>query len=442
MNIELQQKEEQLASLKLDIAPEDYQEKVTQKLKEYQRKASMPGFRPGKVPFSLTRKMYGPAVKAEIINNLIDESVNNYIRENNLNILGQPIPGADEVQAQDWQQDEAMTFTFDLGLAPEFEVNLENLKDINYYQLEITDEVAEKYLEDARTREANWKETGQSVKGDMIKGRIIDPEPELEVEIETARFDEDEVLIKPFIGVSKGDEITIEASEKLTAERVAEMLLLKDEEVQPYLNGFKILVDSVMHKEPATLDEDFFDKMYPGESITNKEDLIARIKKDASQSLQRESDQQFFNDTIGALIEQTNISLPDSFLKRWLIEVNQEKMTPEFVEENYADYARSMRWQMIENRLIRDNNIGVETDEVKNVFRSYFQRPGSTEPDEETLQRIDSVVESFMKNEEEVRRISDQIFNTKLVSLFKEKVKPIEKPLTQEEFAKLREEKK
>ncbi|MDY0342375.1 MAG: trigger factor [Lentimicrobium sp.] len=442
MNIELHQKEEQLASLKLDIAPEDYQDKVTQKLKEYQRKASMPGFRPGKVPFSLTRKMYGPAVKAEIINQLIDESVNNYIRENNLNIMGQPIPGADKTEAQDWQQDEPMTFTFDLGLAPEFEVNPENLKDINYYKLEITDEVAEKYLEDARTREANWKETERSVEGDMIKGTVIDPEPQMEVEIETAKFAEDQDLIKPFIGVTKGDEISIEASEKLTPEKIAEMLLIKDEEAQAYTNGFRMVVDSVLHKDPANLDEDFFDKLYPGEKITTQEEILKRIKQDASQSLQHESDQQFFNDTIGGLIEQTNITLPDSFLKRWLVEVNQEKMSPEFVEENYADYARSMRWQLIESRLIRDNNIDVDPEEVKDVFRNYFRRPGSTDPDEETLQRIDSVVESFMKNEDEVRRISDQIYNKKLVSLFKEKVKTTEKPITQEAFVQLREEKK
>lgn len=441
MNIELQQKEEQLASLKLDIAPEDYQEKVTQKLKEYQRKASMPGFRPGKVPFSLTRKMYGAAVKADVINHLIDESVNNYIRENKLNILGQPLPAAGETEPQNWQEDEAMSFNFELGLAPEFEVNPETLKDINYYKLSITDDVAEKYLEDARVREANWKETERSVEGDMIKGRVIEPEPELEVEIETTKLADDQELLKPFIGVAKGDEIAIEASENLTAEKVAELLLLKDDEATPYLNGFKIVVDTVLHKEPANLDEDFFDKMYPGEKVATKEELIERIKKDASQSLQHESDQQFFNDAITALIEQTNITLPDSFLKRWLLEVNQEKMTPEIVEENYDGYARSMRWQLIESRLIRDNNIDVDPEEVKDVFRNYFRRPGSTEPDEETQLRIDSVVDSFMKNEEEVRRINDQIFNKKLVSLFKDKVKYDEKSVTQEEFAKLRENK-
>lgn len=203
-----------------------------------------------------------------------------------------------------------------------------------------------------------------------------------------------------------------------------------------------MVVDSVLHKDPANLDEDFFDKLYPGEKITTQEEILKRIKQDASQSLQHESDQQFFNDTIGGLIEQTNITLPDSFLKRWLVEVNQEKMSPEFVEENYADYARSMRWQLIESRLIRDNNIDVDPEEVKDVFRNYFRRPGSTDPDEETLQRIDSVVESFMKNEDEVRRISDQIYNKKLVSLFKEKVKTTEKPITQEAFVQLREEKK
>ncbi|GAB1405786.1 trigger factor [Lentimicrobium sp.] len=439
MNIELQQKEEQLVSLILDIAPEDYQEKVTHKLKEYQRKAAMPGFRPGKVPLSLTRKMYGQGVKAEVINQLIDESVNKYIHENKLDILGQPLPSRDETDAQNWLEDEPMKFAFDIALAPEFEVNLENLKDINYYRLAISEDTAQKYLEDARIREANWKEAARSVAGDMIKGKIVEPEPQMDVEIDTGQFAGEQVLIQPFMDVAKGDEVVIEASEKLTAEKAAEMLRLKEEEAAAYTNGFKIIVDSVLHKEPAELNEDFYDKLYPGEQITTTEDIIKRIQEDAGKSLQHESDQQFFNDTIGALIEQTNITLPDTFLKRWLLEINQEKMTPEIVEEHYDEYARSMRWQLIENRLIRDNDIWVTADEVKDVFRSYFQRPGSTEPDEETMKRIDAVVESFMKNEEEVRRINDQIFNKKLVDLFKEKVKPTEKPTTQEEFAKLRE---
>jgi trigger factor len=171
--------------------------------------------------------------------------------------------------------------------------------------------------------------------------------------------------------------------------------------------------------------------------IADEAALIEQIKKDAAGSFVGESDKKFFNDAVKTLIDKSNIELPDEFLKRWLLDINQEKFTAEEIEKNYDDYARSMRWQLIENRLIKAFGIEVSQEEIKNVFRGYFQRPGSSEMDEDMKMRIDSIVDSFMKNKEDVRRINDQLFEQKMLGVLKEKMISEDKPVTYEEFVKI-----
>lgn len=350
MNIEFLKTGDLTATLKIDLTTSDYEENVNKVLRDYQKRAQMPGFRPGKVPFGLTKKMYGQAATADEINKILSNALDGYIRDNNLQVLGNPLANTEKTQQVDFANAGDMSFYFDLALSPSFELDITPGLNVSYYNIEASDKVASDYLTDLRSRHG---------------------------------------------------EVTEEET------------------------------------KPAELNEEFFDKIFPGEEIKTEEEGIERIKKELNQSFVGESERKFFNDAIEAIIAKANIPLPDDFVKRWLVETNPDKLTAEDVERDYEGYSRSLRWQLIENRIIVENNITISEEEVKDVFRGYFRRPGLEELDDETKARIDSIADSFMKNREEVGRIRTQLLERKLIDLMKEKLQPKAENLSYEEFVKL-----
>lgn len=445
MNIELQHTGDLTATVKIDLSPADYEEKVMKVLKDYQRKAQMPGFRPGKVPFGLTKKMYGQAVTADEINKLLSESLEGFIKEQALDILGNAIPNVEKTPEIDWNVPGDLSFYFDLGLSPKFELNLENANP-DYYKIEVSDEIAKKYLEDIRRRNGELTDVEVLEKGDLIKGDFVELDADGNIKEEgisihgtvNPELFRDEALMASFIGMKVGDVVKFNPMKASgNATDVAAMLGITKEHAEVLDSEFSFTVTAVNRMVPAEVNAELYEKVYPGVEINSEEELIEQIKKDAAQSFIGESDKKFFNDAVKKIMEQSDVQLPDEFLKRWLVEVNQEKLTAEDVVQHYDEYANSMRWQLIENRLIREHGIEVTEEEIKDVFRGYFRRPGSSEMDEETLMRIDSIVDTFMKNKEDVRRINDQLFEQKLMGLFKEKLAPKENVVSYEEFAKL-----
>jgi len=446
MNIELQKTGELTATVKIDLSPADYEEKVLKVLKDYQRKAQMPGFRPGKVPFGLTKKMYGQAVTADEINKLLGESLDSFIREQNLDLLGNPLANTGKTPQIDFSEPAEMSFYFDLGLSPQFELKLDGKSGIIYHRIEVSDEIARKYMDDLRRRNGTLTDVEVSEKGDLLKGDFAELDADGNVKPEgiisngsvNPELFKDEAIQALFGGVKVGDVVKFNPMQASgNATDVAAMLGISKEQAETLNAEFNFTVTGISRMIPAEMNAEFFEKIYPGVEIADEAALLEQIKKDAAGSFVGESDKKFFNDAIKYLIESSAIELPDEFLKRWLVDVNQDKLTAEEVEKNYDDYARSMRWQLIENRMIREHNIQVSEEEIRDVFRSYFQRPGSAEMDEDMKMRIDGIVDSFMKNKEDVRRINDQLFEQKILTFLKEKIQPEEQAISYEDFAKL-----
>ncbi|MBK6963260.1 MAG: trigger factor [Bacteroidales bacterium] len=450
MNIELQHTGNLTATVKIDLSPSDYEEKVMKVLKDYQRKASMPGFRPGKVPFGLTKKMYGQAVTADEINKLLSESLEGFIKEQQLDILGNAIPNTEKTPEIDWSVPGDLSFYFDLGLSPKFDLNLDRKAGVVYHKIEVSDEIAKKYLEDIRRRNGELSDVEVSEMGDLLKGDFAELDADGNVReggitssgtVNPELF-KDENVQALFAGKKAGDVVKFEPMKASgNATDVAAMLGITKEHAEILESEFNFTVTTVNRMIPAEVNAELFEKVYPGVEIADEAAMIEQIKKDAAGSFTGESEKKFFNDAVKKVMEQASIELPDEFLKRWLVEVNHEKLSAEEVELHYNEYANSMRWQLIENRLIREHGIEVTEEEIKDVFRGYFRRPGSSEMDEDTLMRIDSIVDSFMKNKEDVRRINDQLFEQKLLGLLKEKLEPKEQVVSYEEFAKLAAEK-
>ncbi len=446
MNIELEHTGNLTATVKIDITPADYEEKVLKVLKDYQRRAQMPGFRPGKVPFSLAKKMYGPAVTADEVNKLLSESLMKFIEDQKLDILGNPLANAEKTSQVDFNEPKEMSFYFDLGLSPQFEVSLDGNSGVVYHKIEVSDELAEKYLEDMRRRYGNPADVDLSEKDDLLRGDFAELDDHGNVKEEgitssgsvNPEIFADESIRSLFYGKKVGDVVKfnpLQASGNVAD--VAAMLGIDKERAENLNAEFNFTITNISRMVLAELNAEFFDTVYPGVEIADKDALIAQIKTDAAGSFVGESDKKFFNEAVKHLIETANIELPDEFMKRWLIDANRDKVSAEEIEHEYDNYARSMRWQLIENKLIREYDLKVDEEEIRDVFRGYFQRPGSLQLDDEMKSRIEGIVDNFMKNNEEVRRIHDQIFDTKIMLLLKEKMAPKEEPVSYDEFVKL-----
>ncbi len=446
MNIELQKTGDLTATIKIELLKVDYEEKVNKVLRDYQKKAQMPGFRPGKVPFSLTKKMYGQAATADEINRILSDTLDNYIRDNNMKLLGNPLANTEKTQMVDFASEGDYSFYFDIAQTPEFEISLSPELKVTYQNIVATDKMAGDYLTDIRQRQGNPVDVESVEKNDLVKGDFVELKDDGTVNEEGLKTSgsinisllKNDDLVARLTGLKSGETIIIEA-ESLSDnnEEKAVMLGVTPEEAANVNSKFNFTVTGISRITPAELNEEFFDKIFPGEEIKTEEDALERIKKEANQSFVGESDRKFLNDAIEALIEKANIVLPDEFVKRWLVETNPDKLTAEDVERDYEGYGRSLRWQLIENKLIADENIEVTEDEVKDVFRSYFRRPGSEVMDEEMNNRIDSIADSFMKNKEEVGRVRNQLFDKKLLDVLKNKLQPVQENLSYDEFVKL-----
>jgi trigger factor len=374
MNVSKESTSALTALLKIEIGPADYAPAVEKQISDYKRKANIPGFRPGHIPTGLIKKMYGKAILADEVNKLISDSLMNYIRDEKLDILGNPLPNLEKNPVVDFENQDSFEFYFDLGLAPEFSIPVEKDLGIEKYTILVDDEMVNKYIEDTRNR----------------FGKPIPTETD------------DAVVVA---------ETTEEGDAKESKEPAV---------------------------EPAEMNADFFNSVYPGLDLQSEEDFREQVRKDASMSFSAETDKLLFNQITEALVKNTEMPLPDEFLKRWLVEHNDGKYTPEEIEKNYASFADSMKWQLIENKLIKENDIEVKDEDIRNYIRTYMLRQVNMgDMDPEMQKRYDSIIDTFMQNKEQVQRINDQLYNGKLMDYFKGNITFQDKEVTYDEYIKI-----
>jgi trigger factor len=369
MNITKESTGDLTALLKIEIEPADYAAAVEKQIADYKRKANIPGFRPGHIPTGLVKKMYGRAIMADEVNRLISDNLVSYIRDEKIDILGNPLPNMEKNQSIDFETQESFVFWFDLGLAPEFTIPVDQDLDIQDYAITVDDEMVTKYIEDTRKRFGKPAGSTSSPAGEEA-GEPVEPAKPAEPEV-----------------------------------------------------------------EPAEMNPEFFNMVYPGMNLETEEEFRAQVRKDASMSFSAETDKLLFNTITEALVKNTVMPLPDEFLKRWLAENNEGKYTPEEIEKNYGSFAESMKWQLIENKLIRDNDIRVTDDDIRNYISTYMLRQINMDGmDPEMKKRYDSIIDTFMQNKEQVQRINDQLYNGKLMEFFKNNITVHRKEVSYEEY--------
>lgn len=426
----------------INLKEEDYIGEVNSQLADYRKKASIPGFRPGKVPMGMVKKMYGKSVMVEAVNKKVSEGLNNYIIENKLNVLGYPLPNPDKTETIDFDTQKDFDFYFDIGISPEFEFELSDKIKVPHYKIKITAKEVDKAIIDMKLRFGEEEHPEKAEITDALQGKFTEVDDKGEI-IESGVASDGYIRIEDvklktiqnkLIGCKIGDKVTINLMKAFKDElKVKSLLNVHDGPDEKLSSEYDFEINSVIRVKEAEINEDLFKKVYPNDEIKDEKAFKAKVKEDLSAHYSRDTDRQFLADTINELINVTNLQLPDEFMKRWLLENSQGKMTKEQLDEQYDSYAKTFKWQLIESKLQEQlgDEIKVSENEVRNKVKAYFNTMGG---DADSNPQIDAIIDSVLQNQEEKQRIYNDLLDEKFIKAFKDHVKIQEKEVDSEKF--------
>lgn len=444
MKVDLNKIDNLNGELVIELKPEDYNSQFEASVQRYRKQAQFPGFRPGKVPTSLIKKKYGKSLLAEEVNNVINQQINNYIKENNLPVLGQPLPkeGAEE---GNWDQPEDFKFTFELGMAPEFDVKLSKREKYTWYTIKPDEKLINQQVEDYARRYGKLSEPEVSEDKDMIVADLVELGEDgsiLEggilasttVSLEHLKNEDEK---KKLTGVKVED--TVEVNPKNLSEDdndLMRMLGIEENQIPALSNKFQLKVKEIRRMMPAELNAELFEKIF-GKEVTTEEQFREEIEKRIGGELEAESKRLFKKQMSEKMLEKLNLELPDAFLKRWIKVSNEKPISDEQLDNDYPHYADNLKWQLVENKIIEGNDLKVEQEELlehtKQTLAKHFAMYGITQSDEE----LNKAAGNVLNDQKEARRLYDEIFEEKIVNFVKENTKVEEKQVTFDEFIEI-----
>ena len=434
------------AVMTIKISNEDYEGPYNSSLKKYRNQIQLPGFRKGHIPTSVIKKKYGPSILAEEIDKLLSESINKHINENKINILGNPLPKNDENLQIDWKNPGDFEFEYDLGIAPEFELNLPGKDKYAYHKVKVDDKLINKQIEDFARRYGKLSLVDEAAEKDMIMASFKELDTNDQVVEEgfahnstvSVEFVEDKKTKKKLLGLKASDVLTIDP--RLLSKNEADMaamLGIDKDRAAAYNRNVQLTVTEVKRLEPANVDQGLFDKILGEGEVKTEEEFRNRIAEDLEKMFKGDSDRIFKKTVSDTLIKKLKLNLPDDFLKRWILATNKEA-TEDQLNNEYEQYAKGLKWQLIENKIIRDNDIKVESDEVlartKELLGSQYSQYGMMIPADEELTKA---AQNVLSNQEETRKIFDMMYDQKVTTFLKDTLKIADKSVDYDAFIKL-----
>jgi len=436
MIITKEQIDELNAVVKVAVTKDDYQDKVNKILKDYRKQANIPGFRKGQVPMGLIKKQYGKAVLVDEVNKLIQDNLNKYLTEEKLDVLGNPLPKQQD--GFDWDKEE-FDFEFELGLAPSFEVPLKTKKAITHYHIVADKKMVDEQVERIQKQYGKLVSKTEVSKKDEVTGTFKNELEEIGNKT-TLEFNmlKSKKAIDALVGKKVGDVVTLKTKGLLKEDNFLTSVLGISADKAEKLNiEVSFTIEEVNEREPAKLDQELFDKLFGHEVVKSDKELKDRIKADSEQQFVQQSDQKLLNDITEYFIENTKFDLPSGFLTKWIQMTGENPLTDEQASEEYKKSEKGLRYQLIEGKIIKDNDIQVQFDELKEFAKGFIKSQmaqyGQLNPAEEEL---DNIAARVMSNQDEVKRLSEQLMSQKLLNLYKEKANLKTKEVTYENFVK------
>lgn len=424
------------AVVKVDIVKEDYNDKVEKILVDYKKTANIPGFRKGHVPMGMVKKQYGKAVLVDEVNKLLQDALNKYLTEEKIDVLGQPLPKQqDEIN---WDSD-SFSFEFELGLAPEFSVDLNSKKAITHYNIVADDKMIDEQIERIQNQYGKITSETEVKKDSEITGTFKNEDKEIDntVTITLDKF-KGKATEKKFIGAKPGDVITLKTKGLYEDDHeLMNALKIQHDDAHGLDIEVTFTINEVNSREAADLDQELFDKLFGKDVVKSASELKAKIKEDAEKQFVQQSDQKLLNDVTEHLVDNTKFDLPAEFLTKWMQVAGEKEMDEATAKEEYEKSEKSLRYQLIEGKLMQDNDLKVDFEDVKtnakNMIKMQMAQFGQLNPSEKEL---DDIAARVLGNQDEVRRISEQVVSQKLLDLYKEKANIKAKEMSYDAFVK------
>ena len=437
------------ALLKIKVEAKDYQEKVDETLKDYRKKANIPGFRKGKVPMGVVKKQYGKSVLADELNKMVSQKLFDYIEAEKLDILGNPLPKEDEDFKGDFDNPESFEFIYEIGLSPEVDVNISGKNKYEYTKVKVDKKLIDKQVGDLTKRYGKLVSGEKVGEKDMILGQFVELNDDGEIKEQgimhsatiSMEFVEKDSVKKELLGKKVGDEIIVNPFDVSRGGKdTASMLGIEEKDLENISEKFRLKITEVKVMEPAELNQELFDKLFGEGNVKSEAEMRERINNDLEKMFEKDSEQILARRITNDLLDKSKIDLPDNFLKRWILASQKEDsdLTKEKLEEDYDEYARGLKWQLIKSKIFKDNDIKVEQEEVlnhtKRLLVEQYAQYGMPAPEEEML---NASAQQVLSNKEEAQRIFDMLGEEKLVSFFKDTVKLNEKEVDYDKFVEI-----
>ncbi|UFH52855.1 trigger factor [Spirosoma sp. KNUC1025] len=449
MDISLEKASDTNASLKITLTPADYKPEVDKKLKDYGRKVQLKGFRPGHVPASLVQKMYGKSILVDEINSMLNRTVSQYIRENKLQVVGDPVPNREEADAIDWDNQTDFAFSYTLGLASEFDIDFSDLPSVTQYDIQAGDAEVDSTIVDLQKRfhtHTHGEEVGgdDTIYGELKQVNVAEGETGFSAKTALPLDKMAEESKGQFVGKKKSDVVTFVLDQAFSDERArANATGVKPEEAAALTGEYTFEIDDITRHEPAELNQELFDKVLGAGAVENEEQFRTKVAEVIRSNYSRESAQLLRLDIEKTLLDNTPILLPDEFLKNWLLEVNEGKFTPEQIEEQYDDFTKSVKLQLIKNKIAEKADIKVEYDEVLDATRAMVREQFgfASSEDEEMNKTIDRIARNYLVDEknngQNYTSTFNRVYDDKVMDYAKTQLTIVSQDVTVDEFKAL-----
>ena len=429
MNITQTAKGENLVSIKISVEKADYEEKLNKSLHQLRQRANVPGFRAGMVPMGMIKKMYGISAKMEVLNTLVSDSLNKHIVDNKLNVIGYPLSDLENQQPNDIEHQDNMDFCFEAAIRPEINIDYTNTM-VDFYHIVAEEEDIQRAIDDIVERNPNTSHPETVGEDDRLEVKIREAKDGKEVE---GGYEKDGLYFnmsqiknktqrKKFIDKEVGSEFIVNFAKVFGSEEEAAKILGKD---APAASDFNIIIDDAIRNEKPELNEEFFEKIFPKQEVKDLDTFKAKVKEEMEKQFVAETDPILFNKMIDELVAAVKFDLPDAFLKRWIVENSQGKISTEDVEKNYEkDYVKGLRWQLIEDSIASANPELIITDEELKQFvlKQIFPGIDYATLEDDMKANLDKIAANYLKDAQQVEHLKNQLADIKMTSFLKGKM--------------------
>lgn len=438
MDILLEKSEGTEAVIKVNLKETDYQSKLKEKLKSYSKQAQIKGFRPGKVPMGLIEKMYGKSIKVEQINEILVESLRNYIKDNDIKIIGDPLPIHDKVKDIDWDSQKDFEFEYSVGLVDDFKYDLK--VKVTKYEVEVDEKEVKRVIRELQERYGKMTNPAVSGETDSVFGTLAQESSQFSkdclVDIKTVSKKNQ----KKFIGISKDDVVKVDIQKLFEASIDLEVATdLTTAEAEKLTGEYSFTVKNINHVEPAEMNQEFFDKIFGEGKVTTEEEFVAEYTKIFTENHAVDSDYLLTHQLQKELLEEVQINIPEAFYKRWIQAANPD-LDKESIDKDFENYLRDLKWTLLKNRIAGDNDIKIEyADIVAQTIKMFARQFGMHEVSEEMSKNLEAIAANYLqqKDGQNYMNVSNQVLTERVMDIVKQNAVVKTKKVTREEFNKI-----